>query len=111
MSRTVCGIVFLIAFIVGVRLLHADLSMAAGRNPVAAEQSPPLRDHEKSDPLDRPLALDHASSTRSTSAPQPQSPAVGLPMSTIVGGLAICLGIFLLIVVLTRRNTPNKFGP
>ena len=63
------------------------------------------------DPLDRPLSLDKHRPTHDAENKSLQSPAVGLTMSTIVGGLAFCLGAFLLIVWLTRRNSPTTLGP
>ena len=121
MSQTVRRVCFLFALFVSVPLLNADTnretlpvpvsSTFSGLNANSSEQGRPIRVSTTTDPLDRPLALDQTGASKNTNAPQPQSPPVGLATSTIVGGLAICLGIFLLIVLLTRRNTPNKFGP
>lgn len=66
---------------------------------------------QRDDPLDRPLSLTPATSTDRTDRPLPHVHSTRAGLSTLVGGLAVCLGVFLLFVWATRRNQPKGVGP
>jgi flagellar biogenesis protein FliO len=101
MSRTGCYCL-LLSLLLSTSLIRAEPRGQTSAMPAATASS---------DPLDRPLVLGQNDPARKSEEHKRESAPPGLAMSTIVGGLAICLGIFLLVVVLTRRNTQHKFGP
>jgi flagellar biogenesis protein FliO len=57
-------------------------------------------------PLRPPGATSAVATPETTS-----SPTVGQSLTTVVGGLAVCLGIFFLLVWLSKRHAPGALAP
>jgi flagellar biogenesis protein FliO len=55
-----------------------------------------------------PLAAADSSNVRTSST---RTPTTGRTMTTVVGGLAICLGVFFLFVWVTKRHGPTGWAP
>ncbi|MGE0757316.1 MAG: FliO/MopB family protein [Pirellulaceae bacterium] len=63
------------------------------------------------DPLAQKLSFAPRGGTAEPAAPAPRRGAGDLGLTTVIGGLAVCVGGFLLFVWATRRSAPKGLAP